>query len=220
MQLYLVFWHKHFIRFSGFQINNVAATHCTNCCKHQIAQAHEHGAVDAWHNHPLGCSVTSELPLCISHSCFYLFISRLFQSFSAPRLPTFPVVSHLMLSILISPSLSSHLDWNKHFPTYFSACPYQHVSLSLPSIRCWHFKHLCFYFCCFSPSIIFVFLLVFYISGAGCLPSSCRKRQQDVFCHHRPVKDQQHVPLQPCFFSAPLPKGSSGQEGECMPNNS
>lgn len=103
MQLYLVFWHKHFIRFSGLQINNVTA-----CCKHQIAQVQGHGAVEVWHNHPLGCSVTSELPLCFSHSCFYLFISRLFQ----------PICLHLVFP---------------HFLSYHtSCCPSSFLLLSPP----------------------------------------------------------------------------------------
>lgn len=68
--------------------------------------------------------------------------------------------------------------------------------------------------------LYFSFCPWFFYSGAGCLPAACRECKQDVFCHHRPVKDQQHVSLQPCFFSAPLPKGSSGQEGDWVPHRS
>lgn len=65
-----------------------------------------------------------------------------------------------------------------------------------------------------SPLAFLILLWFFFILGARRLPASCRKCQQDVFCHHRPVKDQQHVPLQPRLLPSPLPKSSPGQEGD------
>lgn len=98
-----------------------------------------------------------------------------------------------------------HFDYNKGFLFYFSTYPYKTISLHKISIT---LKHLWFL-------LLLVFfshpnsLSPFFPQGAGCLPASCRERQQDVFCHHRPVEDQQHVSLQSSFFSSPLPKGSS-----------
>lgn len=71
------------------------------------------------------------------------------------------------------------------------------------------------------PSLTVLCLLpLFFTQGAWCVPASCRECQQDVFCHHRPVEDQQHVPLQPRLFPAPLPEGSTDQEGDQAPQNS
>lgn len=126
---------------------------------------------------------------------------------------TYPVLLHLMLSI--------------HFLFYFSAYPYLDKSLSLPFTHLLYVLWLSNIYGSFSAasslslslSCPFLFLLVF-ILGAGCVSASCWECQQDVLCHHRPVEDQQHVPLQPCLFSAPLPKGSSDKEGDWMPHNS
>lgn len=67
---------------------------------------------------------------------------------------------------------------------------------------------------------MFCLLPLFFTQGAWCVPASCRECQQDVFCHHRPVEDQQHVSLQPRLFPAPLPEGSTDQEGDQAPQNS
>lgn len=73
----------------------------------------------------------------------------------------------------------------------------------------------------FSPVVSAMFFIIYFpfILGAGCLPALCRECQQDVFCHHRPVKDQQHVLLQPCFLPAPVPKSTSGQKGNWTPHS-
>lgn len=133
--------------------------------------------------------------------------------------------SFLLSSFLfLSPSMFFEIN------IFFSAFTHINPFPCYPSICCIFsnsLKPLLFSFCCFLVSFPPPFLSVLsfslspcFILGAGCLPASCRECQQDVFCHHRPVEDQQHVPLQSCFFSAPLPKGSSGQEGDWKPHNS
>lgn len=123
------------------------------------------------------------------------------------------IPSFLMLPFLVF--LSFKVDWNKLF--FFSHTCAEEIKSSHLFIY-FIFSCLIMIFLLFLNSLpfcnAFVFLSPpFALSGAGCLPTSGREREQNVLCHHRPVKDQQHVPLQPCCFPAPLPEGSPGQEG-------
>lgn len=195
--------------------------------KHQPVQMCKQGStVGALHNRPLGCSVTPELCLFISLSCFYFFIYQMHLPVFFTHFLSYHTLCCLSSFHFLSPSILIEMNIFYsaflliHPPIYpFPYHPY------LFCIFCNSLKYLWFFFCCFLVCFSPIFSLSvisfsLFILGAGCLPASCRECQQDVLCHHRPVKDQQHVPLQPCFFSAPLPKGSSGQEGDWIPHNS
>lgn len=150
MLYYLVCGHKHF---SGLQIRKLMATHCTNCCKHQISQIYKIRAIlDALHSHPLGCSVTPELflyfflifyllsVLCIYllpiHLCFFLHFLSILILFLSPSIRDICCnfcnfmkhlwffVCHLLVTLF--PVFLCHL---------FSLCPGFYFRSGMPTCR-------------------------------------------------------------------------------------